>query len=181
MLHSFMLLISEITVAREFPANLTGAGSGLYDSIGRDGQGKNKLEHRAFRTGALDAHLAAVVLNDFLDRGEAQPGTVFLAVAHKGLEQVLAHGRRDARTVVGDANLQPLRRAADLHFDFPRIRRRGLAGVEQQVVEDALDLAGIKPAFSPAFLGKRYGNAAELRPGVDALDGALQHLAHTAI
>ena len=89
-----------------------------------------------------------MILDDLLNHREAEADAVLLAVTHKGLEQALADWQRDARAVVRDADLKPVRSLSGLHLDSPRIGRDRFAGVKQQVMENPLQLARVKPTFA---------------------------------
>src|SRR5438552_11567716 len=68
-------------------------------------RGKEQLENRTTRTAALDAHLAAMVLHDFLNHRKAQSDAFFLSITDKRLKETFANGLWDAGAVVLHTNL----------------------------------------------------------------------------
>src|SRR4051812_18330578 len=85
---------------------------------------------------------------DFLSQGEAEAGAAGLADADEGLEERFADGFGDARAVIGDGEADVLGGfgKGDVDLGIAGALSSGLAGVEQQIVESALDFARVEPA-----------------------------------
>ena len=95
--------------------------------------------------GAFYRNFAAVILDDLLHHREAEPGPVLFTVAHEGMEEFVMNRFGDTGSVVGDGNGDPRARAADRDPNFPFLAGRGLTGVQQEVVQGALQFARIEP------------------------------------
>src|SRR5579863_1283727 len=95
--------------------------------------------------GAFYRNFAAVILDDLLHHRQPEPSPILLAVAHEGMKELVMNRFGDARSVVGDGDGDPRARAADRDSDFSFLAGCGLTGVQQKVVQGALQFARIKP------------------------------------
>ena len=95
-----------------------------------------------------------VVLHNLLHHRQPHPRSIFLAVAHKRLEQPVAHRFRDSGTVILDANLQILALASQRDFDSSGFRRHRLARIQQQIQQGAFQLLEIEPALGRSVPGR---------------------------
>src|SRR5690242_6447433 len=133
--------------------------------------GKKDVKYRSFRRSALDLDIAAVVLNDLLHYGQAQPCTVLLALAHKRFKQCIADWVRDATAAVADADIDPETVVIELDIDAARSVWHGLTRVKYQIEEDPLQFAVIKPAFSASLLPDFDSRVVEFWIAADRLHG----------
>ena len=92
-----------------------------------------------------------MVLNDLLHHREAESGSVCFATAHEWFKQLAAYLRRDASSVIFEADLQALLgHLPNVDLDAPGVARHGIKGIEQQILKSALQPSKIEPACTSA-------------------------------
>ena len=97
-------------------------------------QRKDQSEDRPLLRGLLNADVPAMVLNDLLDHGESQARAIFLALAHKRLEELAADRTRESLVPLSSTlDFNTVRDLAYFHIDLPGFQVDGFAGVEQKV------------------------------------------------
>src|SRR5258706_6144742 len=138
-------------------------------------------ECRSRRRRLFHRDVAAVILQNLLHHGQSHPGAIFLAVAHKRLEQAVTHRVRDSWTVILDANFQALAFASQLDIDFPGFRRHHLARVQQQVQKSAFQFLEIKPALGRTSHGNPNPYALEFRMRLPPLHRSIDRRANVAV
>lgn|SRR5215469_1845356 len=94
----------------------------------------------------LERQVATVVPQDLLRDRQAQPGTVFFPEAYEWIKYLLPHLVRYAGPIVGDANRYESVFACETDVNPSSIVRisRSLCGIEQQVIEGALQSLRVK-------------------------------------
>src|SRR5580658_10627172 len=94
----------------------------------------------------------AMTLDDLLRYSEAQPATLSLSVAHKGLENGVLNRRGNATAVIPDANLQVGSISGRGYDDLPGLRRNRLASIQHEVGDHPFETDGIEPSQSQASM-----------------------------
>src|SRR5437588_12144621 len=92
-----------------------------------------------------------MILNDLLHHGQSQTGAIFLTVTDKAMKQVAADEFLHPRPIIGYCNRNGAGILADADSHVPPDRGSSFAGVKQQVIEGALQLARIKPSRAMAI------------------------------
>src|ERR1700704_1273610 len=87
-----------------------------------------------------------MILNDFLNYRQPQARAILLAVAHKGMEQLVADRVRHARAIIRDGYRNRPGALANHHLNLSAERGGGFAGVEQQIVQGTLQFMRIEPS-----------------------------------
>src|SRR6476661_8671782 len=93
-----------------------------------------------------------MVLNNLLHHGEPQSSSIFFAVTDEGLEQLTANNFRNAASVVDDTDFDASPDFAQSHMNLAGLGSNRLAGIQQQVVQCALQLSGVEPSRTVALL-----------------------------
>ena len=114
------------------------------------GGGKNDPEQGAgFARPArsADIQLSPVVLDHLPRERQAQSRAIVLAVGNKGLEEGIPDGLRDAGAVIPNADFNAVVPTHRGHFDLAGLWRYRLAGVQNDVGDNALESPRIKPSL----------------------------------
>ena len=130
---------------------------------------------------ALDAYPASVVRNDLLDNGQPQPSAIFLTGADEGLEQSTTNRLGDSVAVICDIDFQNLLPGPNGDLNSPGIARHGLSGIEQQVVESALQFASVVPALAGTVGVDLDQDALKFWIGPDRVDRAFYYVFHASV
>src|SRR6516225_9670648 len=85
-----------------------------------------------------------MVLHDLLRNRKPQTGPILLAEADEWLKQFVTDRGFNAGSIVGDADLQVVLVIGYRNRNMATIAVRRLAGVEEQVIEDALHFSEIE-------------------------------------
>ena len=99
----------------------------------------------------------------FAPRSSPSPVPFSLPWLTKGSNSWPRINFRNAAPVVAYANLDSAVDLAQSHMDAAAFGHNRLAGVQQQIIESALQLLGIKPSRTAAFLADSDTNRVELR------------------
>jgi len=89
-----------------------------------------------------------MILYNLLRYREAQSNALRLSVADKGLKNGVPDRRRNAGTVVPDANFQAGPISDRGYSDLAGVRRNRLTSIEDEVGNHAFETAGVEPAHS---------------------------------
>src|SRR5258708_37836744 len=87
-----------------------------------------------------------MILDDFLDDRQAQAGAVLFTVADKRMKQPITNGVGHACAVVGNGDGDGTSNLSGRNFNLASHLRSRFAGVQEQVVKDALQLTLVKHA-----------------------------------
>ena len=124
-----------------------GCGGQRFGHLALPGR-QHDLEGAAPARFAVERDVAAVILDDALDHGQAEPGTVALGLGgEKGLQDALPGLGVHAGAAVAHHNAQKIAglqdHALEGQFQHPAGRGHGLGGVGAKVHQHLMDLAGI--------------------------------------
>src|SRR5450755_74598 len=79
--------------------------------------------------GALDAHGAAMILDDLAHDGQAETGAVGLAGTHKRIKYSVADDSGNAATFIDHADFEGVLAALHINGDSTVVIRSGFAGI----------------------------------------------------
>src|SRR5271165_4159955 len=99
--------------------------------VRHDSAGQADSHHGTSGRRYFNLKLAGMVLNDFLCDGQAQPGSVFLAITDEWLKDAVADGGIEPRSVIDDPNFDLPANTLYRHRHVARFRRDRLTRVEQ--------------------------------------------------
>jgi hypothetical protein len=118
----------------------------LRRGIQRNVQAKGGTRSRRL----LHGNVAAVILENLLHHGQSHPGAIFLAMAHKGLEQPVANSLRDSGTVIRDANFQTFTLPSQPISILPDVPAPPHTR-SKEIQQSAFQFLEIEPAFGRSF------------------------------
>src|ERR1700691_1061921 len=143
--------------------------------------GKRDTKNSASVRGAFQHNLATMILHNLLYDCKSKPGAVLFAEAYKGMKQLVTNRLGNAGAVIGDGDGYRGTGAVDGNQNSAFAAGRGLTGIQQQIVESALQLAGIEPCQSLAVAANFNQSALMTRVQAHRLHGALDSFADTGV
>ena len=103
-----------------------------------------------------------MIFDNLLRYREAQAAALGLSVAHKRLKYRVLDRRGHPGAVIPNANLQAGLISGCGYDDPSRVRRNGLASIQDEVGDQPFETIGIEPAHGQAFMMMLDRNVAEL-------------------
>src|SRR6185437_823774 len=111
----------------------------------------------AFGRSALNRDLSPMVLHDLLHDGEPKSRPIFFALTYERFKDGIADARGNSAPVVTNSNVDLRTCIREFDLDLSRSARHGLARIQNEVEEDALELSMIEPALRRAGLANLDG------------------------
>src|ERR1700688_3485626 len=133
-----------------------------HDGSLRNAKGNLDSEHCSHLVSLVKVNLAAMILDNLLCDRKTQSAASGLAVAYKRFESGTLNRRRDAGSVIPDANLQASAISSRGDDDLSRVWRNRLTSIEYQVGDHPLETILIEPTHRYPFMMMLDGDAAEL-------------------
>src|SRR6185437_15175252 len=116
----------------------------------------------AFGRSALNRDLSPMVLHDLLHDGQPESCPVFFALTDERFKNGIADTGRDPTAIVTDPDVDLRTCIRELDLDSSCPPRHGLACIQNEVEEDALELPVIEPSLGGAGLANFHRGIVKL-------------------